>query len=215
VARELGLVGTWDWKTYTAICRAGTGTYAAFVSTMGRKDVKWRRAAKQLPAVRPALEAFRNAVGECRESTRSVGSLRENALRARLEEVQENCTRYPTSNLSHTRYRWTTRILRYSRSMTNPQLTERVVRWMRPQRNYASRFSASPALTEKHPRSKHPTTRSTDCGTRRCPPPWLACSRPFDVAIPHLSACIFLESYRRPSPLLCEHDGSSHQATSV
>lgn len=90
---------TWDWKTYTAIWGAVTGSYGAVVSTGGRRDVKWRRAAKQLPNVRPALEALRNAVGEARQNTRTVGSLRETALRAHLEVVQEGRNRVSDKKL--------------------------------------------------------------------------------------------------------------------
>jgi hypothetical protein len=61
--------------------------------------VKWRRAAKQLPNVRPALEALRNAIGEARQNTRTVGSLRETALRAHLEVVQENRNRVSDKKL--------------------------------------------------------------------------------------------------------------------
>jgi hypothetical protein len=90
---------SWDWTTYTAIWGAVTGSYGAYVSTRGRRDIKWRRAAKQLPEVRPALEALRDAVGEARQNNRSVGSLRETSLRAHLEMLQESRVRVSETKL--------------------------------------------------------------------------------------------------------------------
>jgi len=90
----------WDWKTYVAVWGAVTGSYGAVVSTLGRRDVRWRRAAKQVPTVRPALIAMRDAVAECRNRNRTLGSLREVALRGHLEELQENKIRISDSKLS-------------------------------------------------------------------------------------------------------------------
>lgn len=78
-----------SWTTATAIWGAVTGSYGAVVATLGRRDVKWRRAAKQLPEVRTAIEALRNAVAEAQLGNRTLGSLRETGLRANLDLIQE------------------------------------------------------------------------------------------------------------------------------
>lgn len=81
---------SWEWVTpLTAGYGAVTATYAAIMSTLGRRDAKWRRAAKQLPEVRAALVSLRDAVAEVEQKSRSLSSLRDNSLRAHLEVVQE------------------------------------------------------------------------------------------------------------------------------
>ncbi|WP_139360567.1 hypothetical protein [Mycobacterium sp. D16R24] len=81
---------SWEWVTPVAAgYGAVTATYAAIMSTLGRRDAKWRRAAKQLPEVRVAIVSLRDAVAEVEQKSRSLGSLRDNNLRAHLEVVQE------------------------------------------------------------------------------------------------------------------------------
>jgi len=80
---------SWNWTLTTAIVGATTGTYGAVVSTLGRRDVAWRRRAKQLPTLRPALEALRDALAEVRQGNRTIRALQEVALRAHLDELQE------------------------------------------------------------------------------------------------------------------------------
>lgn len=86
---------TWDWltqhwTTYTAVWGAVTGTYGAYVSTRGRRDIKWKRAAKPLSIVRPALQALRAGVAEASRNTRTIGSLYQDyTLRGHREEIQD------------------------------------------------------------------------------------------------------------------------------
>lgn len=82
-----------DWKTWTAIIGAVTGSYGAVVSTLARRDVKWRRAAKHLDEVRPALVKLRDAIAEALADGRSIVSLRAAALRGPLEALHDNQSR--------------------------------------------------------------------------------------------------------------------------
>lgn len=91
---------SWNWTLTTAITGAVTGSYGAVVSTLGRWDVVWRRRAKQLPTVRPALEALRDAVAEAHQKSRTISSLREVALRAHLEELDEARVRLSDGKLA-------------------------------------------------------------------------------------------------------------------
>ena len=89
-----------DWKTWTAIVGAITGSYGAVVSTLARKDGKWRRAAKHLDEVKPALVKLRNAVAEAQADGRSIVSLRAAALRGPLEALHDNQSRLADSKLA-------------------------------------------------------------------------------------------------------------------
>jgi hypothetical protein len=80
---------SWNWTLTTAVVGATTGTYGAIVSSLGRRDVTWRRRAKQLPTLRPALEALRDAVAEVQQGNRTIRALQDLALRAHLDELQE------------------------------------------------------------------------------------------------------------------------------
>lgn len=91
---------TWDWKLAIAIYGAITGTIGTLVSWWGRRDVKWRRAAKQVPIVRPAAAALRDAVAEARAGTRTLVSLREVVLRGHLEVLHENKDRLSDKDLA-------------------------------------------------------------------------------------------------------------------
>ena len=79
-----------NWWTFgIAVWGAVTGTYGAVIATLGRVDGRWRRRAKQIPEVRPALVALRDAVAEGRRGTRGIQSLRDNVIRAELDVIQE------------------------------------------------------------------------------------------------------------------------------
>lgn len=78
-----------NWTTALAIYGAATGSYGAVVATLGRRDVRWRRAAKQIPTTRLALEDLRNAVASVQQGSRPLHSVRATDLRANLDIVQE------------------------------------------------------------------------------------------------------------------------------
>ncbi|WP_280313540.1 hypothetical protein [Nocardia abscessus] len=80
---------SWDWTLATALIGAVTGSYGAVVSTMGRRDVKWRRRAKQLPVVRPALEQLRAALAEVERGNRQIHRLNDLTLRGHLDVLEE------------------------------------------------------------------------------------------------------------------------------
>jgi hypothetical protein len=89
-----------DWKTITAVIGAVTGSYGAINSYLVRRDNRWKRAAKQLPTVRPALLALRDAIAEAEANNRSVTSLRDAALRSHLEVLQESRSRIADRRLT-------------------------------------------------------------------------------------------------------------------
>jgi hypothetical protein len=84
---------SWNWTLTIASFGGLTGGYGAIVSTWGRRDITWRRRAKQLPQIRPALEALRNAVAEARQGTITIRGLQDIKLRGHLEELEEHTKR--------------------------------------------------------------------------------------------------------------------------
>jgi len=91
-----------SWTTALAIYGAATGSYGAVVATLGRRDVRWRRAAKQIPDMRPALEELRNAVASARQGSRHLQSIRATDLRANLDLIQEVRIRVSDKKLTAT-----------------------------------------------------------------------------------------------------------------
>ncbi|MER7450432.1 hypothetical protein ABTW96_09095 [Nocardia beijingensis] len=91
---------SWDWTLATAVIGAATGSYGAVVSTMGRRDVRWRRRARQLPVVRPALEQLRAALAEVQRGNRQIHRLNDLTLRGYLEVLEEKQPQLADHSLS-------------------------------------------------------------------------------------------------------------------
>jgi hypothetical protein len=92
--------GESDATRFLAIWGAVTGTAGLVISWLGRRDVKWRKAAKQIPLVRPALIALQIALAEAEQRSRLITSLKALDLRAHLETIEDHTPRISDKQLA-------------------------------------------------------------------------------------------------------------------
>lgn len=82
---------SWHWTTMAALWGAATGTYGAIVSTQARRDVRWRKAAKQIPTLRPALKELRDTWAGLSTNKRKFNALHNDyPLMGHMDEIKEH-----------------------------------------------------------------------------------------------------------------------------